>query len=145
MEKNEPQGIIIRDTHKLAGNVTLPLEKDNALVAEFVGWTHDPVLKSIMWVPKGRDIKFRAWKLSKSNLVYHKDWNWLIDACKKWDNLYRTDDLLKDRSTAFYQGYIDRCDKLDATMSKYEIKLVFERLVNNVRWYFDCVSNGVYK
>jgi hypothetical protein len=108
--------------------------KGNEVIAVFDGWTHKPTLKGKgkgLWyrLPKGQ----AAW--SSSAFQYHTSWDWLIEACKKWDYLYETEPLLQDRSTAIYQRYLELCEQLDDAVTTYEIETAYEKLLKCVTWY----------
>jgi hypothetical protein len=38
-------------------------------------------------------------RMISDNLQFHTSWDWLIPACKKWDNLFNTEPFLEDRQT----------------------------------------------
>jgi len=59
------------------------------------------------------------------------DWNDLIAVCKKFDHLF--EDF--DDSKPFPVEYVELCDKTDLLVSFYEIKPVFEHIVECVKWY----------
>ena len=77
-------------------------------------------------------------------LKFHRDWEWLMRACRKWDRL----DIPKKESIVPYrvsdrnifishkrQEYEDLCDDLDNLVSCYEKEPVFKQLVKNIKWY----------
>ena len=55
---------------------------------------------------------------------YHSSWNWLMPACKKFDNLNLMD-----------VEYERLCDEIDNAVSCYEIKPAFKNLVSAIKWY----------
>lgn len=58
------------------------------------------------------------------NYMYDKDWNYLMEACKKFDRLNLSD-----------KEYELLCDEIDDAVSCYEIKPVFENLFAGILWY----------
>lgn len=78
------------------------------------GWLYNPnIFPYIMW-----------------DLKYHSSWDWLIPACKKWDELIFPTDNPK-----LLVEYCRKCDLLDDMVTCYEIEAVFEQLVKNIKWY----------
>lgn len=57
-------------------------------------------------------------------LHYDTSWDWLMPACKKWDEL-----------TLNNTEYIQLSDKLDQMVTLYEIVPAFQQLVENIKWY----------
>lgn len=62
--------------------------------------------------------------IDASRFLYHKNWDWLMKACSKFNSLN-----LLDRE------YESICDDIDHAVSLYEIMPVFKKLVRGVRWY----------
>lgn len=100
-----------------------PLEiiEGNVLISRFCEFS----LKSFE-VPEVNEftnqIEYRTGTLG--DLKYHEDWNWLMSACKKWDDL----DITKS-------SYVKLCDELDNLVACYEIIPVFCCLVKCLKWY----------
>lgn len=61
------------------------------------------------------------------NLKYHTSWDWIMPACKKWDELGSFDE-----ATAAYEQL---CDELDEAVSRYDIEAVFQQLIKNITCY----------
>ena len=55
------------------------------------------------------------------------NWNHLMLACKKWDNLPKP--FLGNKK------YEKLCDALDLVVTRYEPLPVFNQLVENIKWY----------
>lgn len=92
------------------------MKTDNELIAEFMGGKH------------AEDIG--------NPYRYDVFWDALIPVCKRWDELYLTDPILKDRGTQKYTQYIIGCDKLDDAITKgYDINDVYPVIVGNIKWY----------
>jgi hypothetical protein len=64
---------------------------------------------------------------------YDKDWNALIPACHKWDNL---NEFLGNPE------YEQRCDELDRMASLYEIEPLWTVLVENIKWLNQQTQNN---
>jgi len=99
------------------------IRKSNIIIAQFMEWK--------------TEASGYAWYLSagydEDNLIlkYHKDWNMLIEACQKWDVLYRG----KNWDPVTYKNYEKLCDKLDHFATLYEIEPVWEQLVKCIKWF----------
>jgi hypothetical protein len=98
------------------------MKTDNELIAEFMG-----VEKS-----SGGN-----WKLIPGHgpyltaeLMYDKSWDWLMPACKKWDELNYS-----NWSEKQIREYMKYCDDLDNTVSCYDIRPAYSQLVICIKWY----------
>lgn len=60
---------------------------------------------------------------------YESDWNMLMPACKKWDEL---PDHPNPRKKSPQQ---ELSDELDEIVALYEIAPVHKQLVRNIKWY----------
>lgn len=115
---------------------TSPIEEGNKRIAKFMG------VKIEYLKPNGFGMGF--WMASEGGLkppfptsfssaddieyTYHWDWNTLMDACHKWDNL----GLLP----IYHMEYEDLCDKLDNKVSCYEIEGAYNAFIDCMDWYF---------
>lgn len=71
-----------------------------------------------------------GWYLSAGyDADYHKNWNMLMEACAKWDNLY-----IKDKQVQSIR-YTQLCDKLGEVLTLYRIEPVWEQLVKCIKWF----------
>lgn len=70
------------------------------------------------------------------DLKYHSDWNWLMVACSKWDWLY-----MKEIGLMNEKEYIRKSNSLAHSLCFYEPILVFEQLVDNIKWYNNFKKN----
>lgn len=122
----------------------MTLEKEivegNKIIAEFMEYklidTGRPFYKK-GWFFHGEDTLEKyppLYKLLESNdedkLWFHSSWDWLMPACKKFDELEVPGSPLKIR-----RKYEDCCDKIDHKVALYEIKPVWEALVEAIQWY----------
>lgn len=100
---------------------------DNEIIADFIGVEHkpDPFVKSkdLYW-------HYNEINLMSEALLFDTSWDWLMPACRKWDNL-NYDGVPKGGKGEFKS----LCDALDNLVSMYEIKPVFKQLCINIRWY----------
>jgi hypothetical protein len=62
---------------------------------------------------------------SSEAIKYHTSFDWLIPACKKWDELPLIDN----------KGYVKLCDYLDLYATWYDVKPLFNQLVKCLKWY----------
>lgn len=77
-------------------------------------------------------------------LCYHQSYEWLMPACKKWNNLCIWDDFIKKHwasvrgsmGTQIGKDYVDYCDRLDDAVTRnYDPMDAFRQLVTNITWY----------
>lgn len=64
-------------------------------------------------------------------LMFDKSWDWLMEVCKIWDNLYNGVSVLNYD----YETYVDLSDQLDNFVTLYEIDRVYTQIVKNIKWY----------
>jgi len=112
----------------------------NRLIAEFMGYVYNDV-------PKGNPHNVGSGITKTNNMgddyyfsfpenellnfpypKYHEDWNWLMPACAKFDNL-----SMSSRSKE--KRYERSCDTIDWAVTCYEILPAFEALVDGIKWY----------
>lgn len=99
---------------KLLGYITSPEKVDN--IYDFNGYPNH--------------------KLGTSNSIegnFSTSWDWLMPACKKWDDLKFIKGKQREQS--------ELCDLLDHYVSCYEILPAYQQLVKNIRWHQQ-QSNG---
>lgn len=110
------------------------VKTDNEVIADFIGrrlWSKDDL----------KDGRMQQWELPMcsgyypATLLFHEKWDWLMPACQKWDNLFKSDPLLKERLTDTYSEYLRLCQLLQNSVTQFEIDPVFEQLVKNIHWY----------
>jgi hypothetical protein len=70
------------------------MKTGNEVLAEFMGWTQHEKVDDWMRVPKGEDIKFKAWKLRKDSLMFDREWDWLMDVVEKIEGLGHDVDMV---------------------------------------------------
>lgn len=108
----------------------------NKLIAKFMGLI--PIKyklngeKGNSFITKEDNINYEGFEkfFCMKDAKYYSSWNWLIPACKKWDEMIFPNDNIK-----LLMEYLQRCDSLDNKVSCYEILPVFEQLVDNIKWY----------
>lgn len=94
----------------------------NELIAEFMGL---PLTKQEMEFSGDRKMKtvpFMTWR-------YDTSWDWLMDACKKWDET----NFPIDKNTMI--EFVKRSIDLDNAVATYDIQLAYQQLVKNIKWY----------
>ena len=105
--------------------------ENNKLLAEFMGlkegWWISGEKKQKQYCDIGGFLDSKTYYAS--DLIFHSDWNWLIAACKKWDNLKifygtKNEDM-----------YVDLSDFLDESVTLYRIDTVFLQLIYNIKWH----------
>lgn len=60
-------------------------------------------------------------------MEYNSSWDWLMPACKKFDNL--------DIDLQEHDAYVDHCSNIDNAAAHYKIEPVFLMLVEGIKWY----------
>ncbi len=118
-----------KDAHRFKYNTAVNTKQNinNRLIAEFMGKKNISIRYNTVWAdgeyPKGI-------QQSKNPVQYHTDWNALMGACYKWDNMNAKRFTKRQRN--IYDNY---CDLLDGTACLYKSKPVFEQLAENIKWY----------
>lgn len=96
------------------------IAKGNEIIREFMGWPTNKI-----------EIHFLGGTMRKLQYHFHMDWNLLMAACKKFDNL--------SNRTKDYQRY---CDEIDAAVTNYEILPAWKRLLRGIKWYNEVLEFG---
>ena len=104
------------------------LEKDR-LIERFMGWRL--VLKSnIGWVfvnDAGYELSIITYR--DSIIGFTTDWNWLIKALYKFNNLSVNDNPLNG------QSYVYHCDQINYAVTLYNINDAVNALCEGIDWY----------
>lgn len=119
------------------------LREENKLIAEFMKiptiktWGRGvlynieaaslPLITHISIGDPKKGIRTKLLVYEDSQLLFHSSWDWLMSACKKWDNI--------DNIYCEYTDYVKLCNDLDNLVSLYEIQPVFDHLVECIKWY----------
>ncbi len=122
------------------------IETGNTIIAKFMGfelkeqgaWIRDKYLPAwiapedtTIFIADSEPVAGHGCTLFLSNqLKFNEDWNWLIAACYKFDNLNR-DDYPKELHEAKQEAH----NHLDQAMCLYEIFTVFDTLVKAIQWH----------
>lgn len=125
----------------------------NRLIAQFIGYEYIPFnnpmnIKAGWWHNNTSNIiklNVRPDKLvgsfylgrSVKDLKYHKDWNYLMNACRKWDKLNEHPIPIAANISLkkVEEEYVALCEELDHFVTLYEIMPAFKHLVDCIRWY----------
>ena len=102
------------------------VQENNRLIAEFCGWTIEPGMEKEENPYYNQPYKpgFIPQMILLSDMQFHKSWDLLMPACRKFDKL----NLLNKE----YEGL---CDEIDNAVSCYEIKAAFNNLSNAIKWF----------
>ena len=77
--------------------------------------------------------------LNKRNLPeqydFLNDWNWLIEALKKFDCINATYLTIGE-----WQAYTKHCDDIDATLLTYDITDTINALCDGIEWYNSTIN-----
>lgn len=104
-------------------------DKGSVLIAKFLGWTQGFIGEwSCPFEPSNNGFK-NIYAPNGYGMKFHTDWNWLMEAAKKFD------DLKEFFGTEHETMYITRCDNQDSAITCYNISQAFEVLVDNINWY----------
>lgn len=104
----------------------------NKLIAEFMGYK--------IWYKDGNKIHVeispeRVQPISEWS-KYHSSWDCLMDVCKKFDTFFEGENYKRiARAKKRARIYEDYCDRIDNTVTLYEIIPVFEILVEAIKWH----------
>lgn len=63
--------------------MTPTIEEMNRAIAEFMGFKKKLGSLNHFSVPKGEDLKYRAFTLDLKNMPYHSSWEWLMPVIEK--------------------------------------------------------------
>lgn len=110
----------------------MKMEDKIKVVAEFDGWKCIPNPKK----PRSRKIWYHDklcrklmgdWTIPQSltSLKYDTDWNLLMRACRKFDRL---------KVSRCHVDYVNHCERIDSSVTRYEITEVFEILYEAIIW-----------
>ena len=109
------------------------LEKDR-LIEDFMGWklSWNNEEGKRGWSFYNEESKEYLHKTTYAHSVmgYTTDWNWLMKALKKFDNL-----TLGGVSDFECQKYIDLCDQIDYAVTLYNIDDAVNALCEGIEWY----------
>jgi hypothetical protein len=114
------------------------IEKGNILIAMFLGWSYGhPDKKETRWADQWFEMEDGVHTYRHEVLLFDVDWNWLITACKRWDDLrMKSIPIAKNYTLKEVEAmYVDLCEGLDNAVSCYEILPAFEQLVACIKWY----------
>jgi hypothetical protein len=105
---------------------TLSIEEGNKSIAEFISEQPGYSEKGTFIInhPDLDESNFYLW----GEMNFHSSWDWLMPACHKFDML----DEFEGDERAFYE---DHCDAIDQAATLYEIKPLWEALVNALVWH----------
>lgn len=113
-------------------------EKDK-LITEFMGYKLVPWMNGRAWeratfssIHDTFNLHGRLWRETDNYYKWSSDWNWLMEACKKFDQL--TLDKLD------YEAYVAHCDGIDDLVTCYEKEPVYDRLVEAIEWYNEQIN-----
>ena len=97
----------------------------SAIIANFMGLKYHPETDEWTYIhPKdGQSVIY-----SEGNPPYYLSWDWLMEACKKFDNIQiiNPDNI---------PSYVNRCNRIDDAVIIYDINETFRELVQGIKWY----------
>lgn len=101
----------------------------NSLIAVFMGFTRKQGALPHFSVPKGEDLKYKAFTLDINKMPYHESWDWLKPVVGKIGNI----------SINYYQENnlpaYEECGKLLSTHIVVSIETVYEKVIQWIKWY----------
>ena len=106
------------------------LEKDR-LIEKFMGWKI--TWKNGGWVWVDKDNKSLAKTCyADSTLGFTTDWNWLMMALKRFDELT---EMKSPFTIGEHQQYSSLCDQIDYAVTLYNIGDAVNALCEGIEWY----------
>ena len=121
-------------------------EETNKLIAEFMEWEYKvlPVYsddkflgrKNIYNTPFKKHLKNKAFTttFSENELVFHNDWNWLMEVVEKIESLNYSIEINKQEEND-YQCLVVQKDIKVQTFSKIKIEAVYNACVEFIKFY----------
>jgi len=108
-------------------------KEKNKLIEAFMGWelkwVTDYDLNQWCFVNKhtGKTI---SGMYNNSELSYCTDWNWLMEALKKFDTIYQNMEAIK-----WMSDHARLCDYIDYAVTLYNIDDAVNALCEGIEWY----------
>lgn len=65
---------------------------------------------------------------SEGNPPYHSSWDWLMEACKKFDRMKISDNME-------WKRHVAHCNKIRYALVYYDMNASFNQLVEGIKWY----------
>lgn len=110
---------------------------DNEVIAVFMGFT--PYGNGIWWnVPKGEDLKYKAFKLHRDKLSYSTSWDWLMPVVEKIEAMERTLVNIYGDATVIAVDAIDGVEiygKTNHGNKDNKIGHAYRAVVEFIKWY----------
>lgn len=105
----------------------------NKLIAEFMGLPKVDGYQNVYRINDGKPNWYSA------EPKYHFSWDWLMEACKKFDNIYKD----YEWSKIVYSEYMLRCEDIDNAVTLFEKKDAFKALVKGIKWFNKNKQKGI--
>ena len=119
----------------------IQIQEGNKLIAEFMGWkfnaypnlTHFNATK-----PEEKDWVYATYEEElfhnyvRDNFKYNCSWDWLMDACKKFSNFSRREDI---NGVLNWSEYLEYCDLIKSYITIFNIQGTFSSLIKGINWY----------
>ena len=129
----------------------------NKLIAFFMGFTDSDVNPIILSVPKGEELKYKAFRLNINKMNYNSSWDWLIPVLNKINKIkigiaeayYDRDHNLTKLSRKFHSDCSQLDNMLDLESScllPANIEVIYPMVITFVKWYNQKnLANKVFK
>ena len=104
------------------------LEKDR-LIEKFMGWKLEWTSDGLKWLDSnGKSLGKTCYP--DSTLGFTADWNWLMTAFRRFDELPMASVSIGD-----YKKYVEMVDNLDYAITLYNIDDAVNALCEGIDWY----------
>lgn len=107
------------------------MKTETEIIAGFMGFT--PYGNGLWWnVPKGEDLKYKAFKLHRDKLIYNTSWDWLMPVVEKIESIRERDDHVTiARNSVFFNGGMN----VSSVDKESKIIAVYDFVVKWIKWY----------
>jgi len=101
------------------------------LIQDFMGW--ELIQRDSQWlfVNKFTEETISRTFYNNSELPYETDWNYLMEALKRFDNF----DFFNNRTIEETNNYSYLCDQIDYAVTLYNINDAVNALCEGIEWY----------
>ena len=108
------------------------IEKNNKLFADFLNWKKNDDGYITPFYQYYRAVDTRMYQTSTfRDLLFHKDWNWLIEVVEKIETLGADLTIRAEHTTIVY----DEGEQISTYAFKSKIETVYNACVEFIKWY----------
>ena len=122
----------------------LNMEKNNKLIAKFMGWERDDFSLDGYIIPKNwnshHDLCQDFDSLSPKDMMFHNSWDWLMpvvdkieDTCSTNLHKYSANQMIKEKYTFEILSYSNNFG--NTTYGKNKLQVIYKGVVEFIKWY----------